>query len=264
MKTIKLLDQLRASREIYERELKRYDQLSDAELARVLAVASGSTLTRALAVASDSTLTRVLDAVSGSTLARALAVASDSTLTRALALASVSTIARALALASDSTIARALAVASDSTLTRVLAVASGSTLTRVLDAASDSAVARVLAVASGSTLTRVLDAASSSTVTRLNANVPIVDDLDHRMLGAVEAGALDMRDWHCGTTHCRAGWAITFGGDDGKKLESLVGPETAGRLIYEASTGRIAPDFYASNEDAIADIRRCAGVEVTP
>ena len=240
MKTIKLLDQLRASREIYERELKRYDQLSDAELARVLAVASGSTLTRALAVASDSTLTRVLDAVSGSTLARALAVASDSTLTRALALASVSTIARALALASDSTIARALAVASDSTLTRVLAVASGSTLTRVLDAAS------------------------SSTVTRLNANVPIVDDLDHRMLGAVEAGALDMRDWHCGTTHCRAGWAITFGGDAGKKLESLVGPETAARLIYEASTGRIAPDVYASNEDAIADIRRCAGVEVTP
>ena len=142
MKTIKLLDQLRASREIYERELKRYDQLSDAELAR------------ALVVASDSTLTRV------------------------------------------------------------------------------------------------------------NAHVPIVDDLDQRMLGAVESGALDMATWHCGTTHCRAGWAITFGGDDGKKLESLVGPEIAARLIYEASTGRIAPDVYASNEDAIADIRRCAGVEV--
>ena len=142
MKTIKLRDQLRASREIYERELKRYHQLSDAELARVLAVAS------------------------------------------------------------------------------------------------------------------------DSTIARLNANVPIVDDLDQRMLGAIDSGALDMRNWHCGTTHCRAGWAITFGGDAGKKLESLVGPEMAGRLIYEASTGRIAPDFYASNEDAIADIRRCAGVEV--
>ena len=180
MKTIKLLDQLRASRDIYERELERYDQLSDAELARALALASGSTLTRALAVASDSTLTR------------------------------------ALALASDSTIAR------------------------------------------------VLDAASSSTVARVNAHVPIVDDLDQRMLGAIDSGALDMRNWHCGTTHCRAGWAITFAGDDGRKLESLVGPEIAGRLIYEASTGRIAPDFYASNKGAIADIRRCAGVEVTP
>ena len=156
MKTIKLLDQLRASREIYERELKRYHQLSDAELARALAVASDSTLARVVALASD------------------------------------------------------------------------------------------------------------STIERLNAHVPLVDDLDQRMLGAVESGALDMRNWHCGTTHCRAGWAITFGGDAGKKLESLVGPETAARLIYEASTGRAAPDFYASNEDAIADIRRCAGVEVTP
>ena len=144
MKTIKLLDQLRASRDIYERELERYDQLSDAELASVLGVAT------------------------------------------------------------------------------------------------------------------------DSTIARINAQVPIVEDLDQRMLGAVESGALDMGNWHCRTTHCRAGWAITFGGDDGKKLESLVGPETAGRLIYEASTGRIAPDFYASNEDAIADIRRCAGVEVTP
>ena len=213
MKTIKLRDQLRASREIYERELERYDQLSDAELARVLAVASDSTIARVLALASDSTLTRVL------------------------------------------------ALASDSTIARVLALASDSTIARVLDAASSSTIARVLDAASSSTITRVLDAASSSTITRLNANVPIVDDLDHRMLGAVEAGALDMRDWPCGTTHCRAGWAITFGGHDGKKLESLVGPEIAGRLIYEASTGRIAPDFYASNEDAIADIRRCAGVE---
>ena len=228
MKTIKLRDQLRASREIYERELKRYHQLSDAELARVLAVASDSTLARVLAVASDSTLARVL------------AVASDST------------VARALVVASDSTLARALAVASDSTVARALAVASSSTLARVLVVASDSTVARALAVASSSTLARV------------NAHVPIVDDLDQRMLGAVESGALDMATWHCGTAHCRAGWAITFGGDAGKKLESLVGPETAARLIYEASTGRIAPDFYASNEDAIADIRRCAGVEVTP
>ena len=228
MKTIKLRDQLRASREIYERELKRYDQLSDAELARALDVASDSTLTRVLAAASSSTITRVL------------------------ALASSSTIARVLALASDSTIERVLAIASDSTIARVLAIASDSTLERVLAVARDSTIERALAVA------------SDSTIERLNAHVPLVDDLDQRMLGAVESGALDMRNWHCGTTHCRAGWAITFAGDDGKKLESLVGPETAGRLIYEASTGRIAPDFYASNEDAIADIRRCAGVEVTP
>ena len=192
MKTIKLLDQLRASRDIYERELKRYDQLSDAELTR------------------------------------------------------------------------ALALASDSTIERVLAIASDSTIARVLRLATDSTIARVLALASDSTIASVLGLATDSTIARINAQVPIVEDLDQRMLGAVEAGALDMRNWHCGTTHCRAGWAITFAGDEGTTLERLVGPETAGRLIYEASTGRIAPDFYASNEDAIADIRRCAGVEVTP
>jgi hypothetical protein len=82
------------------------------------------------------------------------------------------------------------------------------------------------------------------------------------MLAAVEVGSLDMSAWHaaCGTTHCRAGWAITFAGAEGATLEKMVGSETAGRLIYEASTGRMAPNFYARTEDAIADIRRCAAL----
>ena len=37
-----------------------------------------------------------------------------------------------------------------------------------------------------------------------------------------------------------------------------VSSDTAARLIYEASTHRIAPDFFATQEAAIADIRRCA------
>ena len=40
MKTIKLIDQLRASAAIYARELERYDELRDEDLARVLALAS--------------------------------------------------------------------------------------------------------------------------------------------------------------------------------------------------------------------------------
>ena len=44
-------------------------------------------------------------------------------------------------------------------------------------------------------------------------------------------------------------------------LEAAIGSELAGRYIYEASTGRPAPDFYASTSYAAKDIARCAGVE---
>ena len=128
------------------------------------------------------------------------------------------------------------------------------------DDLSDTDLARVLALASEGTVARVLAVASPGTVDRINATVPIVENLDQLMLRAVESGALDMRTWHCDTTHCRAGWAITFAGEEGVALERLLGPAIAARLIYEASTGRMAPDFFASTEVAIADIRRCAGV----
>ena len=99
--------------------------------------------------------------------------------------------------------------------------------------------------------------------------VPVVTDLDRKLLTVIESGAgqLEMGSWHsssCSTTHCRAGWAITLAGDAGKALESEHGPHKAGRLIYQVSTGR-APHFFASNELALEDIRECADArEVAP
>lgn len=92
--------------------------------------------------------------------------------------------------------------------------------------------------------------------------VPIIPNIDRAILAAIESGGtLKMDAWHtCQTTHCRAGWAITLAGDAGKVLEHFVGPNTAGALIYSASRpGKPAPDFYASDEDAMADLRECAG-----
>ncbi len=66
-------------------------------------------------------------------------------------------------------------------------------------------------------------------------------------------GALNMGQWHCGSTHCRSGWAITLAGRPGASLERLLGPALAGALIYHRSTGHI-PNFYADNETARADI----------
>ncbi len=95
--------------------------------------------------------------------------------------------------------------------------------------------------------------------------VPVVENLDSRMLAAVSdgVGKLDMSDWHsCETTHCRAGWAITLAGEAGAALEAKHGPRRAGAQIYRASTGR-SPHFFASNSQATEDIKRCAEEEAT-
>ena len=65
--------------------------------------------------------------------------------------------------------------------------------------------------------------------------------------------------WHkCETTHCRAGWAIHLAGEAGYALEKrLDDPVRAGRAIYLASAG-YAPHFYASDEAAMADLKRRA------
>ena len=104
-------------------------------------------------------------------------------------------------------------------------------------------------------------------LTSIGYAIPVVADLDARMLAAVEASpdALEMARWHtCETTHCRAGWAITLAGVAGRELEARIGSSAAGALIYVASTGRgQVPNWYASNEDALADIRRCAALVTT-
>ena len=90
-------------------------------------------------------------------------------------------------------------------------------------------------------------------------DAPTVPDLDRKILEASEDGArLEMGSWHCGTTHCRAGWAIALAGAEGAELEKTLGASAAGALIYFRSTGRV-PDFFVSTADALNDILKCAG-----
>ena len=88
---------------------------------------------------------------------------------------------------------------------------------------------------------------------------PLIENLDAKILAAIEAGGeLNMRDWHtCDTTHCRAGWAIHLAGDAGRVMERLLGPSIAGAYLYQRSTGRV-PNFYATNDEALADMREQA------
>lgn len=97
---------------------------------------------------------------------------------------------------------------------------------------------------------------------------PVVEDIDAQILAVITAppgtapprGHLEMCRWHtCLTTHCRGGWAIRLAGEVGAWLESQTSSYLAARLIYEASRpGVPAPDFYATREEALADLRKCA------
>jgi len=98
--------------------------------------------------------------------------------------------------------------------------------------------------------------------TILPENVPIVPDIDAQILAIIEKhpDLFDMSTWHCGTTYCRGGWAITLAGEAGKDLVRQVSsPATAATLIYAASRpNKPVPDFFTTTAAAIADIRACA------
>jgi hypothetical protein len=91
---------------------------------------------------------------------------------------------------------------------------------------------------------------------------PIIEDIHQKVYEtASKPDALNMSNWHiCETTHCRAGWVITLAGETGKKLEEMLGTVTAAALIYMASDPELEqiPDWFASNEDALADMERLA------
>ena len=68
-----------------------------------------------------------------------------------------------------------------------------------------------------------------------------------------------MGSWHCGTTHCRAGWAVHLAGEQGYALEQFFNTELAAMLIYRESGSPINPArFYDGNDDALADMKRLA------
>jgi len=99
-----------------------------------------------------------------------------------------------------------------------------------------------------------------------NEEIPSIPKIDSVILGEIEkkGGTLDMSCWHgpegwCGTTHCRAGWAVHCAGKPGKALEDKVGTQSAAMLIYQKSRpGQRLPWFFAPEEKAMADLRKCA------
>ena len=94
----------------------------------------------------------------------------------------------------------------------------------------------------------------------LPEGVPAVPDLVVRLVEAVGPSGehLNMRTWHhpCGTAHCLAGWTVTLSGEAGAALESRFDTNAAAALIWSASTDQPVPSWFASNEDALADLKK--------
>lgn len=73
-----------------------------------------------------------------------------------------------------------------------------------------------------------------------------------------------MGDWHrCETTHCRAGWVVQLAGEAGKTLEAQTSALFAAMQILKASSPiRVSPPrFFESDQQALADMKRCADEE---
>ena len=98
------------------------------------------------------------------------------------------------------------------------------------------------------------------------SDAPVIEDIHAKVYAAAsQPGALDMGKWHCGTSHCRAGWVVTLAGQPGLDLEAKIGTPAAAMAIYMASDPERwkeerLPDFYCGNAEALADMARMAGV----
>jgi hypothetical protein len=127
----------------------------------------------------------------------------------------------------------------------------------------------------------VLSGADLRGVVLRGAEIPSIPHIDAAILASIEANkaagknGLKMATWHdsndcdesnwCQTTHCRAGYAICLAGAAGFALEKKVGPAAAGALIYAKSRpDQPVPNFYDSDENAMADIRRAAEADQLP
>ena len=99
------------------------------------------------------------------------------------------------------------------------------------------------------------------------SDAPKIENIHQTVYAAAcVPGALNMGSWHCGTSHCRAGWVVTLAGEEGKALEDKIGTPAAAMSIYMASdperwkTERL-PNFYCDNDKALADMKRLAEEE---
>ncbi|MBL4646058.1 MAG: pentapeptide repeat-containing protein [Rhizobiales bacterium] len=98
--------------------------------------------------------------------------------------------------------------------------------------------------------------------------IPLVQNIHQKIFKMVaQPGALDIIRWRneakCGTSHGRAGWAITFAGAEGEKLQKLYGAMPTAAMIYAKSAPLLenTPNWLMSEPEAFADMKLLAEIE---
>ena len=91
---------------------------------------------------------------------------------------------------------------------------------------------------------------------------PKIENIDRKLLEVLNADKhfLDVKSCYTHeTTLGRLGWYIKIAEKEGQSLERNYGRSVAGALIFHASyPNKRIPDWYASDEQALEDIRRNA------
>ena len=93
--------------------------------------------------------------------------------------------------------------------------------------------------------------------------VPVLEKPYTKILAAIEAGGLNMDQWHtCKTTHCVGGWTCVLapGGKEFEKLFPSTG-DAAAQILRKSRPDAPLPNFVASDEAAMAFIRARAKEE---
>ena len=118
------------------------------------------------------------------------------------------------------------------TLVRAIDLMTDNQLVRVIDLLTDDTLARAIGQMTADQRARTMGLLDSDysqqLIGLLNIKIPVVSDLDKKMLEAVESGSFDMSTWHCGTTHCRAGWAVVFW----RKRRRGIGKDFRNRICW--------------------------------
>jgi hypothetical protein len=152
-----------------------------------------------------------------------------------------------LAKIADDIVIFALPELSDIQLDRIVPRLSDHQLSRTVDFLSDDQLGRIIVSLSDEQLSRGAPDLN-------NFDIPVVPDIDQKMWFVYKDSPTDFDVGHFISKH-RADWYITFAGEAGRALETQFGPFRAATMIYQASTGKPAPDFYWVNDVALADIK---------
>ncbi len=111
-----------------------------------------------------------------------------------------------------------------------------------------------------------LSADGAIKVKAIRSEVPLLKNPYTTILAAINSAGckLDMGDWHsCKTTHCLAGWTIDKCGVAGYEAEKRFGgtPEAAALILLKSRPEAPLPNFYATNDQAMAFIKARAAEE---